>query len=384
MAIGFGTEWAARLKPNAITAYLQASTRIMNHRLGDRCGPRRFDRVIVVAQLGKRNGLSVGARLLSAFLERSGVDAELVDATEAVRNPFFKARHRAGSVYVFHCGAPQTASLIGSVMPAAMNAWRIGFWNWELPDTPSDWEGCDRNINEIWTASTFSATSLRKLTSRPVRVVPYRLERRPARPGRSQGPFTVLAMADSKSSFARKNPEGACRAFRIAFGDSPDARLILKLGGCPNEVAALEHSLRQAGLGGNVSVLKDYLDESELDALYDETDVLLSLHRAEGFGLPMLEAMARGIAVIGTGWSGNLDFMGGGNGCLVPFRLVPVVDPAGIYDGGFWAEPDVEAAAGMLRILAEDPGRSARRASGIDHAVDGAWLGAFPPELAAA
>ena len=105
---------------------------------------------------------------------------------------------------------------------------------------------------------------------------------------------------------------------------------------------------------GNIKVLRDHLDDAALSALYAQADALLSLHRAEGFGLPMLEALARGIPVVATAWSGNMDFTGRGNSVDVPYRLVPVRDPAAIYHGGCWAEPDIVAAAAGLRRLADD------------------------------
>jgi glycosyltransferase involved in cell wall biosynthesis len=160
-------------------------------------------------------------------------------------------------------------------------------------------------------------------------------------------------MADTRSSLSRKNPAGAIEAFAKAFGDAPSARLILKLSGRDEEVDAF---LAPFGgkLGENVEILRNHLDEAGLAALYGRADVLLSLHRAEGFGLPMLEALARGIPVVATAWSGNTDFTDALNSVPVPCELVPVADPAAIYHGSRWAEPDVAAAAEGLRRLAED------------------------------
>ena len=93
--------------------------------------------------------------------------------------------------------------------------------------------------------------------------------------------------------------------------------------------------------------------EAALDALYRSADVLLSVHRAEGFGLPLREAMSRGIPVVATGWSGNLEFMDDANSLLVPCRLIPVSDASAVYgSAGTWADPDLETAALLLRRLA--------------------------------
>ena len=88
---------------------------------------------------------------------------------------------------------------------------------------------------------------------------------------------------------------------------------------------------------------------------------MLSLHRGEGFGLVLAEAMLLGKPVIATAWSGNTDFMDRSNAALIDYRLVPARDDRSVYRG-LWAEPDVAEAACLLRMLADDPGL--RRAMG--------------------
>lgn len=346
--------WRTSLKPMLAQAYSRTCAAALDLAIARRSSPRSFGRIAVVAALGRRNGIASGALLQFRLLERLGFEVELIDAGQALRNPLFRVRHTPASTYILHCGAPQTPQLLAAVMPAAASAWRIGYWAWELPDPPQDWYGYDRLVNEVWTPSRFAQASLRRLTDRPVRVVPHVVpgsERRLREAGR---PFTVLCFGDSRSSFARKNPAGALAAFRHAFGDSDAARLIIKLNGAPDPDCDVERLA--AGLP-NVTILRDFLDDAALDTLYRSVDVLLSLHRAEGFGLPMLEAMARGVPVVATAWSGNVDFMDAGSAVMVPARLVPVDDPAGIYRDSVWAEPDLQTAASALRGLADDPAR---------------------------
>ena len=237
------------------------------------------------------------------------------------------------------------------------------YWAWELPDPPADWIGCDRNVSEIWTPSAYAQAGLSRITGKTVDVVPHTISASPARKRTVGAPFTVLAMADSRSSFTRKNPAGALRAFRLAFGTSRSARLLLKLSGAIKEVQDLEASFGDL-TGSNVKIIKDFLDSASIEALYRSADVLLSLHRAEGFGLPMLEAMAHGVPVVATGWSGNLEFMDASDSHLVPYTLIPLEDAAAIYGRGsrgtigsgssVWADPCLESAANSLRYLAKD------------------------------
>lgn len=351
-----------------VDQYLTGSAELTYRLLGGRSGQRDFGRIVIVAALSRNNGIANGARLQWNALRRLGVEAELVDAAPALRKPWLRIPHRPGSAYVFHSAGPQTACLIRSMLPHVAFSYRVAYWAWELPDPPRDWLGCDRNVSEVWTPSAYAQSSLTRIVRKPVEVVPHSISAAPARRRSANAPFTVLAMADSRSSFSRKNPAGALEAFRRAFGTSSSARLLLKLTGSPDELRDLQASFGDF-FGLNVEIIKSFLSPTALAALYRETDVLLSLHRAEGFGLPMLEAMAHGIPVVATGWSGNLEFMDPSNSRLVPYRLIPVEDTSAVYGSSVWAAPDLDAAARALRDLASDSGEYDRLAAAAHRRV---------------
>ena len=308
----------------------------------------------MVAAVQRQNGISAGARLQVEALRRAGVEADLLDATPALRNPAYRIAHAPATAYVFHSGGPQLAAMVASVLPQAKAAWRIAYWAWELPAPPRTWPQPAGLASEIWTPSEFARQSLARRFHLPIQVVPHAVlptpKRRTPTPGQ---PFTVLTMADSRSSYARKNPAAAVRAFCQAFGQSPGARLIVKLNGRDFDRAAL---LGQAQSWPNIELVEGFLDDAALAGLFQSADVLLSLHRAEGFGIPMLEAMAAGLPVVATGWSGNLDFMTEHNSLLVPFTSVPVRDDSvySRYTDAVWAEPDEAAAARALVRLRDD------------------------------
>src|SRR5579875_1879833 len=161
-------------------------------------------------------------------------------------------------------------------------------------------------------------------------------------------------MADSRSSFARKNPEGALRAFHGAFPSGTAARFVLKLSGRPKDRAAFKNRFHELLQAPSVVVVENTFDEAGMEALYRAADVFLSLHRAEGYGLPLREAMAYGIPLVATGWSGNTDFMPLSACVSVPYRLIPVQDEAGIYANSLWADPSIPAASAALQRLASD------------------------------
>ena len=158
------------LRRSVAGTYLAGSAALTHRMLRGRSGERDFRRVIVVATLGRNNGIASGAHLQCAALRELGVDVELLDATSALRNPLFRISHRPGSAYVFHSGGSQIANLIASVLPHAARAYRIGYWAWELPDPPLDWLDCDRDVGEIWVPSAFSQASLARLVKRPIEV----------------------------------------------------------------------------------------------------------------------------------------------------------------------------------------------------------------------
>jgi glycosyltransferase involved in cell wall biosynthesis len=116
--------------------------------------------------------------------------------------------------------------------------------------------------------------------------------------------------------------------------------------------------MRQAIEGmPNVELIGDIADRDGMEGLYERADVVLSLHRAEGLGLVIAEAMLRGIAVVATNWSGSTDFLTCETGVPIAYRLIPIDDPQGQYpaEAGCWADPDIEAASRALQRLRDDP-----------------------------
>src|SRR5206468_306111 len=129
-------------------------------------------------------------------------------------------------------------------------------------------------------------------------------------------------------------------------------------GGRSNLLAELRDEI--ARLGNRVTLIESILTYAEVLQLYASCDVFVSLHRAEGFGLGLMEAMALGKPVIATGWSGNMTFMNRVNSCLVGFRLIPVDGSVGPYSRAFlgrevrWADPETDEAAAWMQVLARD------------------------------
>jgi glycosyltransferase involved in cell wall biosynthesis len=179
--------------------------------------------------------------------------------------------------------------------------------------------------------------------------------------GLSDDAFVFLFTFDVSSQMERKNPFGLISAFRRAFVERPDVVLALKFTNAEydrREVRRLQEAVR----GLNVVLLEGYMERQELAGLMRAADSYVSLHRSEGFGLTIAEAMALGKPVIATRYSGNVDFMTAANSYRVDCQIVPIERDHGPYLCGFsWAEPDLEQAAALMREVVEDRAGAAAR-----------------------
>ena len=266
-------------------------------------------------------------------------------------------------VSLFHINADQLP-LARTLLPEALFAvpHRIGFFAWELERFPQAWWDAFAHLDEVWVPSSFCQQALAAVSPVPVLCLPHAVEVPavvvPQRPrfGLQPGSVVFLAMADMMSLYERKNPLGAVQAFVDAFGaERPDVELVVKLSNADKHPAGHAALKALAAAHPRIHLIDDYLDRAALNALLDSVDVFVSLHRAEGFGLVIAEAMARGKVVVATGWSGNMDFMSAHNAMPVDYALVPIAQDCGPYrQGERWAEPDLRDAAHKLRQLADN------------------------------
>ena len=163
-------------------------------------------------------------------------------------------------------------------------------------------------------------------------------------------------MADLRSVAERKNPLGALEAFERAFGSNPDgARLIVKLHHDDSDSETMKTIHAMVDKNPSIILKRGWWDRPYLNALINNCDSFVSLHRAEGFGLPPAEAMYMGKPVIATGWSGNMEFMSPENSFPVNYSLTQLShDIYPFKKGTVWAEPDLDHAADLMRLVAND------------------------------
>lgn len=240
--------------------------------------------------------------------------------------------------------------------------YNIGYWHWELPEFPDNWKESFSLVNEVWVPSNFTSNSISKKTAKPVITIPHGISvELPSNINRNyfgmpENRFLFLTMFDIYSTSARKNPAAVIEAYKQAFKkDDHKVGLVLKINNAsdlPKEVEQLKQNIADYE---NIFLIEKILSRQELNGLLNTIDGYVSLHRAEGFGLPLAEAMYLGKPVIGTNWSGNVDFMDENNACVIDFSLRKIGENYGPYTANqYWAEPDVNEAAQFMKKLVEN------------------------------
>lgn len=237
----------------------------------------------------------------------------------------------------------------------------IGLWPWELPDWPAEWRHAYDLVDEVWAASRFTYEAYRRSSPKPVRHMPMAvvaeasagLGRRDFRlPLRR---FLFAFSFDALSGFARKNPMACVAAFREAFplGSEPVGLVVKVMRGRRGD-PGWEAFREAARSDRRITVINRTLDRGAVLDLYRACDCFVSLHRAEGFGRGIAEAMLLGKPVIVTGWSGNMDFTTEETAALVEHRPVPVREGEYPFAAGqHWADADTSQAAWWMRRIAD-------------------------------
>ena len=314
-------------------------------------------------------GLGQSCRLVAGALEASGLPYTIYNYQQvsAIRSSDHSWDRKISdrtpyNINLFHINPYEIplafATLTSKLWDGRSN---IAFWLWELEKFPEEWTFAINCFHEIWTPSEFASDSIRRVTDKPVRTMPYYLKAptdrsiRRERFGLPENVFLFLAMYDCNSTMERKNPMGAVRAFKEAFTPQEEGvGLVVKV----NNPTEKDLKVLREELAGyqNIWLLPEIYTKTETNSLISLVDAVVSLHRAEGFGLVPAEAMLLGTPVIATNWSSTTEFMDADSACLVDCRLVPIEEDIGPYKKGQrWADPDVHQAAAYMRRLYEDP-----------------------------
>jgi glycosyltransferase involved in cell wall biosynthesis len=337
------------------------------YRIGERTRTPKLEGVNVWGYLRDESGWGAAARGYVRALRRLGVPLALYDLSDSSTN-------RSGDTSLGVIGEPSTydvnlvcvdptrpVSALGDSHVDLFNGrYNIGAWAWELPSVPSRWYDRFAFFDEIWATTSFVVDAFATIAPIPVVRIPPVLE--PIDLGSRDKGRTLLAAGteyvflftfDFHSHIKRKNPLGLVAAFHRAFEDSDAVRLVLKSVNAesdPEGRAALSAIVD----GRQVQLRDGYWSAEAMRDLMAGCDAYVSLHRSEGTGLTIADAMAHGKPTIATDWSGNTDFMSTANSFPVRYELTTLMESVGPYErGGIWAEPSVEHASQLMRDVFE-------------------------------
>ncbi len=326
--------------------------------------------VNIAGYLTAELGLGEMGRIISKMVEQAGVplvsvvEEHSLACSTALDLPPTAGRPRF-PVTIMAVNADQTELLMASYPEVGHERYRIGLWAWELEDFPA-WQHIGYEfVDEIWTVSEFCAKAFAKHTSVPVKVIPVPVldPGLPPRPPRDPGkPVQFFFAFDYNSTGQRKNPWGVVKAFKKAFESRDDVKLVIKATNGQLHAKAVERLLHEIGQDPRIELVERYLSVAELNKLYADSDCYVSLHRSEGFGLTVAEAMMRGMAVISTDYSSTTEFFNEEVGWPIPYKMVEVGPGWPPYqEHARWADPDLDAAAAAMREVADNPAEAERR-----------------------
>jgi glycosyltransferase involved in cell wall biosynthesis len=331
-------------------------------------GPQGFS---VIGWATAPTGVGEACRGTLAALERAGIPRALwtLDGRADGAPGAAGERDRQGLPYdalLFHVNADMMET-VQSRIPRALHLGRhrIGYWFWELSHFPLGLAGAFRCVDEVWAPTRFCLEAFQSISPVEVRWMPPCVVPTEAAPadrealGVREGEFLFFFAFDALSVPERKNPAGLLAAFsrvvRAGGSGGRPVRLLIKVNHAEKEPASLAE-LRRLAEGLPVTLITCTLSREALNGLLAACDAYVSLHRSEGLGLPLIEAMYLGKPVIATGYGGVTDFLDDETGFVVRHRLAALASPQGPYPAGaVWAEPDVEHAAELMRALADAP-----------------------------
>lgn len=299
-----------------------------------------------------------GVPVTSVLEEKAVTNRTGLDRPDTVGRPRYP-------ITVLAVNADQTRTILTNHPEVGHERYRIGLWAWELEEFPEWQHEAFGMLDEVWAVSDFCREAFAAHSPVPVKTVPVpvRDPGEPSPPARERGePIRFLFAFDFNSVAERKNPWGTVTAFQRAFPGRDDVRLTIKTINAKAHPVSAERLRAAVAADDRIELIERYLSVAELHDLYDRSSCYVSLHRSEGFGLTVAEAMARAMPVISTGYSGTAEFLDASTGWPIPYSMIPVGKDCGPYDpNAVWADPDLDAAARAMRQVADDPAEAARR-----------------------
>lgn len=331
---------------------------------------RNINGIDIVGLFSSVIGLSAAARLVESSLKKTGIPLNKINATfdnnsgitnngkeELINENKFKYN------CILEMYNPDILIHVRKQLGSKnwKNKYKIAYWVWELEEIPFWWRVTSMFYNEIWVPTEFVKNAL-NLKNKKIEVIPYAVS------SYDNGQydfscynikttdFKFLIIFDVLSFIERKNPYASIKSFIDSnYIDTEDVKLIIKLNNGHTKPLFVKELLEYTNKYQNIIIIDKVLETSEVHNLINSVDSLISLHRSEGFGLTLAEAMLNSKPVIATGWSGNTQFMNKENSCLVDYKLIPIEETIGPYiKNQRWAEPEIKQSTNYINKLVSD------------------------------
>jgi len=242
----------------------------------------------------------------------------------------------------------------------------IGYFLWELPDFPDEFLPALKIVDHIWCPTKFVQTAFMAKSKQLTLCIPLPVIQPQGAQFDFRGhldipedAFAALYMFDMHSTIARKNPQAVVQAFLEFCQNKTDAYLILKVGRWQSIV---DHDLAWLPPHPQIKLVTEILIPEHLTDLYRAADCYVSLHRSEGFGRTLVEALQHNLPLVSCAYSGPADFVNPQNAYLVDWELVDVLpDEYPNAQSSKWAKPSVEQAAKHLETIYQKNQSSGKR-----------------------
>lgn len=324
--------------------------------------------VLLIGHAGKETGLGRNYGMLKAGLETAGMVVTGLDFdthANTVSDQIVRWREgcRSKPVVVLAVNANDAPDFfLKDRRGILLDCYGCGFFLWEVSTPPTVQQLGMALVDEIWAPTKYVADIYAPF--KPTHVVGKGLFRgdedflRRERPGKAHSPFTFVTTFDFDSSIERKNPLAVVLAFQDAFRVDENVELVVKTSNVSpqhwsNAWKQWEHMLGASAGDKRIRIVNQRYSNEDMVALVRDADCVVSLHRSEGFGYLMSDAMTFGTPVIATGYSGNADFATAETAYPVAYKLIPVPDGAARWqcEGAVWADADVADAARQMRAV---------------------------------
>ncbi|MGE8511751.1 MAG: glycosyltransferase [Chryseobacterium culicis] len=304
-------------------------------------------------------GIAEATRLNAAAMENAGIKVNRISYSSDTLEKSKSDTPSDALINIFHINSNVTHEFFSKNQDINLAGhYNIVYWAWEFPEVSDKTVEFLNIFDELWVPSDFCVNIFTKYTGIPVmrfshpiqKLAPsdeFNFEEYNIKPGSK----VYITIFDSLSTTIRKNPEATIEAFINVFKDDPESVLIVKTHNLERSKDAQKVVEKYAGIS-NIIIINEHFSKEKLHSLIQKSDVLISLHGSEGFGLTMAEAMSYGKIVVGTGYSGNLDFMNVNNSLLVQYSFIKTSNTKGlIAEGLTLAKPDLQDATQKLLYI---------------------------------